>query len=567
MQRPLRIMLVGRSGSMGPLRQRLAGARWPELTARRVSSEGDVRTLAREFSPDVVLSTDTTSSSSNESLAQMLTLLSRQSPRILVCEVDGRDSIWNDTVATRADAAASRSDSLGAPGLARLPTVFQERADAAVIVDQDGWIREANASAAHLLSQRRLQWIAGAHQAHVEELIVRLGKTSSAGRPSLPLVALNFTGIELLCAAHPPLGESIFELVSDVVQPRFARCGLIMQTSHQEFLLVFPPPSSAADAAFAALGTPGSIDAPGIDWEPASDGYWNAPVLSEAASTPVAEVHWPHAAASMAEIELGHAIHRDALSVHYQPQFDMQGHACGVEALARWTLSNGETLAPRVFIPIAERNGLIGALGASILQRACETAVSWRGHEAERLTLSVNVPAQQIDSHYCRVLESTLKGSGFPALRLELEVSETALLTDREATIDCLRQWKKLGVRIAINHFGTNYSNLSYLARLCVDRLKLDKSLIHRMTQERKIAAVVHAVIALGAELDVEVMAEGVETEAQLSMLRDLGCTHAQGFLLARPMPAVQAQLALRKLWGNLPKAAHAAAQGQARAH
>jgi EAL domain-containing protein (putative c-di-GMP-specific phosphodiesterase class I) len=160
-----------------------------------------------------------------------------------------------------------------------------------------------------------------------------------------------------------------------------------------------------------------------------------------------------------------------------------------------------------------------------------------------------------------------LKGSGFPALRLELEVSETALLTDREATIDCLRQWKKLGVRIAINHFGTNYSNLSYLARLCVDRLKLDKSLIHRMTQERKIAAVVHAVIALGAELDVEVMAEGVETEAQLSMLRDLGCTHAQGFLLARPMPAVQAQLALRKLWGNLPKAAHAAAQGQARAH
>ena len=572
MQRALRIMWVGRSGSTGPLRLRLKAAHSLKFTARCVSSEGEVRVLAREFSPDVVLSTDSSSGSSNETLAQMLTLMSRQAPRILVCEVTGQDSIWSDSVATCPaalwpDTSAPNSVAYATPGLATLPAVFQDCADAAVIVDQDGWIREANASAAHLLSQRRPQWIAGAHQVHVEELILRLGNTSSAGRPALPLVALNFSGIELLCAAHPALGESIFELVSDLVQPRYARCGLMMQTSHQEFLLVFPPPSAAADAAFAALGTPDNIEAPDIDWEPVPAAYWNVPVLTEVASKPVREIHWPQATRSTAEIELGHAIERNALSVHYQPQFDMQGHGCGVEALARWTLSNGETLAPRVFIPIAERNGLIGALGASILQRACETAASWRGREVERLTLSVNVSARQIDSQYCRVLESILKGSGFPALRLELEVSETALLTDREATIDCLQQWKRLGVRIAVNHFGTNYSNLSYLARLRADRLKLDKSLIHRMTQEPKIAAVVHAVIALGAELDVEVMAEGVETESQLSMLRDLGCTHAQGFLLARPMPAVQAQIALRKLWGNLPKAAQAAAPGPARAH
>ncbi len=554
-------MWVGRGGSTGPLRRRLEGAYSLQFTARCVSSDGDVRVLAREFCPDVVLSTDSSCGSSNETLPQMLRLLSRQPPRILVCEV-GQDSIWSDSAAPCAAASgpfagAPRCAAYGTPGLAALPAVFQDRADAAVIVDQDGWIREANASAARLLSQRRPQWIAGARHVHVEELI----------RPALPLVALNFSGIELLCAAHPALGESIFELVSDVVQPRYARCGLMIQTSHREFLLVLPSPSSAADAAFAALGTPDSSELPGINWEPIPAAYWNVPVLTEVTSKPVPEIQWPQATRSSAQIELGHAIERNALSVHYQPQFDMQGHGCGMEALARWTLSNGETLAPGVFIPIAERNGLIGALGASILQRACETAASWRGREVERLTLSVNVSARQIDSQYCRVLESILKGSGFPALRLELEVSETALLTDREATIDCLRQWKRLGVRIAVNHFGTNYSNLSYLARLRADRLKLDKSLIHRMTQERKIAAVVHAVIALAAELNVEVMAEGVETESQLSMLRDLGCTHAQGFLLARPMPAVQAQIALRKLWGNLPKAAHGAAPGPARAH
>ena len=117
-----------------------------------------------------------------------------------------------------------------------------------------------------------------------------------------------------------------------------------------------------------------------------------------------------------------------------------------------------------------------------------------------------------------------------------------------------------MGVRVAVNHAGNNYSSLSYLSRLPVDRLKLDKSLIHTMASNDNSTRIIHALISLGAALGIEVIAEGVETEAQFQTLMELGCVQAQGYLLGRPMPAVQAQVALRKPWGNLPRAALRAA-------
>jgi EAL domain-containing protein (putative c-di-GMP-specific phosphodiesterase class I) len=555
MHRPLKIMLVGRSGPSSPLRPHLADDYALEFTARRAASEGELRAVAREFSPDVVVSTETAMALADDIEWQALTLLSRQSPRLLVCALEGKASIWCDEPARARSDRRSQGPARDVPRLSSIPSTFERGADVAVLVDRQGWIRVGNASARRWLSPQRIA--VGRHM-HLQDLIGCLAQAAGDEGKSLPLVGLNFNGLALLGEEYgPDFAESIWELVSDSVQPRFARCGLMVQTCGEEYLVVLPHPSAAADAAVAALGPPQEADyglSAGFERLPAANE--DAPVLTEAAvSSPaheVPEVRWSsrHPAG---ESNLSNAIARDALSVHYQPQFDLRtGRGCGVEALARWTLSTGETLAPSVFIPVAERTGLIGALGASILQHACATAAGWRGREAERLTLSVNVSARQLDSQYCRVLESTLKGCGLPALRLELEVAETALL-DREASLDCLRQWKQLGVRIAVNHFGTNYSSLSYLSRWSVDRLKLDKSLIHRMNRDRKIAAVVRAVIALGAELDVEVMAEGVETEAQLMLLRDLGCTQVQGFLLARPMPAVQAQIALRKVWGNLP--------------
>jgi EAL domain-containing protein (putative c-di-GMP-specific phosphodiesterase class I) len=132
-----------------------------------------------------------------------------------------------------------------------------------------------------------------------------------------------------------------------------------------------------------------------------------------------------------------------------------------------------------------------------------------------------------------------------------LEITESTLIANPDMVIECLRQWKALGIRIAMDDFGTGYSSLSYLSRLPVDTLKVDQTLIHRITLDAKSAAVTRAIVSLGADLGIDVIAEGVETEEQLQMLSKLGCPRAQGYLLARPMPAKQAQVVLRKTWGD----------------
>jgi EAL domain-containing protein (putative c-di-GMP-specific phosphodiesterase class I) len=259
-------------------------------------------------------------------------------------------------------------------------------------------------------------------------------------------------------------------------------------------------------------------------------------------------------ARSRLEADFGDAMQRHALSIQYQPQFELRtGRGCGVEALARWTLSTGQIIAPSVFIPLAERAGIIHALGAWVLKSACETAYAWCSRDAQRTTLSVNVSAHQINEDFCTVIEKTLRESHFPANHLELEITESALVGNTELTIECLKQWKRLGVQIAVDDFGTGYSSLNYLSRLPVDRLKLDQSLIQRMTLDAKSKTVMRSTILLGADLGIDVMAEGVETEEQFQMLEDLGCPRVQGYLLGRPMPPKQAHLALRKAWGNRP--------------
>jgi EAL domain-containing protein (putative c-di-GMP-specific phosphodiesterase class I) len=254
------------------------------------------------------------------------------------------------------------------------------------------------------------------------------------------------------------------------------------------------------------------------------------------------------------ESELIEALGLRALRVAYQPQFHLNsGDGCGVEALARWVRATGEIVPPSIFIPLAERAGMIHDLGAWVLQSACATAVAWGSHASQSTTLSVNVSALQIDEEFSTVIEQALMQSGFPANRLELEITESALIANPGVTIEYLNTWKELGVRVAMDDFGTGYSSLSYLSRLPVDRLKLDRSLIHRMTLDRKSAAIMRLVVSLGAELEMEVIAEGVETEEQVKILTDLGCPQVQGYLLGRPMPAEQVQGVLGKPWGNRP--------------
>jgi len=240
------------------------------------------------------------------------------------------------------------------------------------------------------------------------------------------------------------------------------------------------------------------------------------------------------------------ALSRHALDVHYQPQYDLaEGEVCGVEALSRWVHTNGEIITPSVFIPMAERVGLIQELGTWVLNNACETVASWEASASRLPNLAVNVSVLQIDVEFSRTIRAALERSGLPPEQLELEITESALITNAEQTIKCLEEWTELGVHIALDDFGTGYSSLSYLARLPVKRLKLDRSLVHMMTRDRRSACIMHSIVRLGAELGIEVCAEGVETEKQLEMLMALGCPCVQGYLLARPMPAVQARVAL----------------------
>jgi EAL domain-containing protein (putative c-di-GMP-specific phosphodiesterase class I) len=248
---------------------------------------------------------------------------------------------------------------------------------------------------------------------------------------------------------------------------------------------------------------------------------------------------------------LRQAIERDELSVYYQPQYRcVDGGACGIEALARWFPSDGQPIAPLVFIEQAERSGLISALGQWVLKEACRTAMTWHPPGNEPPILCVNVSPHQICPEFSDILAQALECTGLPASRLELEITEGILIENPEFALERLAQWKRIGVRIALDDFGTGYSSLSYLSRLPVDRLKIDRSLIQRVITDSKTAAIVRALIALGEDLGFAVLAEGVETEAQFDMLMRMGCQQMQGYLLTHPVPACEVQTLLAQRWG-----------------
>ena len=252
------------------------------------------------------------------------------------------------------------------------------------------------------------------------------------------------------------------------------------------------------------------------------------------------------------ERELDGALQREDIGAHYQPQFELAtGCGCGIEALARWVRANGQAVSPTVFVPLAERMGAIHALGALMLRSAIRTAKSLWRHECGHLTLSVNVSPLQINEGFTAVVADSLRRYGFPPRQLQLEITESALIAHPERTIAYLKEWKTMGVRIAIDDFGAGYSNLNYLTRMPLDGLKIDRSLVQRVVVDAKGAAIMKLILAMAAELELDVVAEGIETELELQTLMDLKCARGQGFLLCRPVPARQAQVVLLKNWGN----------------
>jgi diguanylate cyclase (GGDEF)-like protein len=244
------------------------------------------------------------------------------------------------------------------------------------------------------------------------------------------------------------------------------------------------------------------------------------------------------AAAARHELEsdLRQAIAQDQLELHYQPIMDTTTlKVCGAEALVRWRHPLKGMILPDQFVPLAEETGLIIQVGEWVLRQACTEAANWPASTRIAVNLS---PVQLRSSNLLDFVMCTLAGSGLPPERLELEITETALVENGPECLAVLRQLKNLGVTIALDDFGTGYSSLSQLTMFPFDKIKIDKSFTQNMTKRTDCAAIISAVLALAHSLDIATTAEGVETREQLRLLSLAGVSSVQGYLLKRPGPA-----------------------------
>lgn len=236
------------------------------------------------------------------------------------------------------------------------------------------------------------------------------------------------------------------------------------------------------------------------------------------------------------EAELREALKRDdQLSVSFQPLYGADGlKIIGAEALARWHHPKLGQVSPAHFIPVAESSGLILKLGEMVLERACELGTRWPG-----LLVAVNIsPVQLRNPKFCDDLFAQLRRTGMRAEDLELEITEGILLEDARMTADTLHALRSAGIHIALDDFGTGYSSLNYLKRYPVDRIKIDRSFVSQLSSGGASVAIVQAMVTLAHALGIEVTAEGVETDEQLTILRGMGCNVIQGFLLSPPVSA-----------------------------
>jgi diguanylate cyclase (GGDEF)-like protein len=238
------------------------------------------------------------------------------------------------------------------------------------------------------------------------------------------------------------------------------------------------------------------------------------------------------------ELDIRQAIVDRAFELHYQPVVNLQsGEVAGCEALLRWRHPVRGMIPPADFIPIAEETGLICEIGDWVLATACTEAANW----PSTVRLAVNVSPVQFRSHaFALKVAEVLAATGLPASQLELEITEAVLIRDDDTALTLLEQLRALGVRIALDDFGTGYSSLSYLRRFPFDKIKIDRCFVDGITDADGSSAIVQAVINIANAQNMTTTAEGIETEPQREMLRELGCTEMQGFLFSRPRPVAE---------------------------
>ncbi|MEW5755388.1 MAG: EAL domain-containing protein [Pseudomonadota bacterium] len=239
------------------------------------------------------------------------------------------------------------------------------------------------------------------------------------------------------------------------------------------------------------------------------------------------------------ESELRRAFDQGELCVYYQPQIDMaEQRLVSVEALLRWRRPNGELIPPERFIPLAEDTGQIIAIGAWVLEQACRQFMAWRAEGFMLMGIAVNVSGLQFQRpDFCETVRRTVEQTGIPPGCLELEITENCIMQPEQQAQATLAELERLGVKVSIDDFGTGYSSLTYLKRLAVDKLKIDRSFVTDIPHDPDSIAIVRAVIALGQVMKLDVIAEGVETWDQHAMLLSQGCQLAQGYYFSQPLP------------------------------
>jgi diguanylate cyclase len=367
-------------------------------------------------------------------------------------------------------------------------------------------------------------------------------------------------------------GDHLLATVADRLTGCVRGTDLVARLGGDEFaVLVDGPPTagrSVADRVLAALAEPVHVDGRLIavtasigiaDLTSGADASTGDDVTGEALlrnadlamylakssgknSVAVYAAGMDRAARDRAELarDLAVALADGQLQVHYQPTVVLaDGGPSGYEALLRWNHPERGPVGPDVFIPLAEDSGLIVPIGEWVLRTAAQQAVEWTERAGHAVDVAVNLsPRQLADDDILSTVADVLASTGLPARQLTLEITEGVLVRDVDAVTARLTRLRRTGVRIAIDDFGTGYSSLSYLRRLPVDSVKIDRSFVQDLVVGGTATTLVSSIIELARSLNLDVVAEGVETEQQATILRDLRCARAQGYLYARPKPA-----------------------------
>lgn len=249
------------------------------------------------------------------------------------------------------------------------------------------------------------------------------------------------------------------------------------------------------------------------------------------------------------ETDLRHALEKDQFEVHYQPIVDLEtGKVSEFEALIRWRHPEHGLVGPEEFVHVAEETGLIVRIGKWILNEACRQVALWQRDTNRQLSISVNLSAKQLmHPTLTAQVREAIGLSGLRAPQVKLEVTESTVMEHSDKALKVLKELRRLGVGLSTDDFGTGYSSLSYLQKFPFQRLKIDRSFVKAMDEDQKSSLIVKTVLMLGENLDLEVVAEGIETHSQREKLRELKCGLGQGYLFSRPVPAAQAKDLLRR--------------------